>query len=108
MRENHLLTDSIPNAVFVMDSLTNIGPLERDVPTHMTVYGKLTIRGVTRPIVAPLFVVFSKDKEVGMTVESEFTVKLSDYGVPRPEFLFLKLAEQIDIFVNLKLVLGPL
>ncbi|HWO58099.1 MAG TPA: YceI family protein [bacterium] len=99
MRENHLHTDSFPNAVYAIDSVATAA----DGATVTTVYGRMTIHGQTRAMTVPASVAETGDG-TGYRLQSEFPLKITDFGIPRPEFLFLKLAEEVRIVVDLVIV----
>lgn len=101
MRENHLHTDSFPNAVFSLDSVSGDGSLSASSPTILVIYGQMTIHGVTRGITTPA--TLSGVGAGGIRIQTEFPLKITEYGIPRPEFLFLKLAEEVRIVVDLAL-----
>lgn len=100
MRENHLHTDSFPNAVFELDSVAGAGT-SAIAPTIVTIHGAMTIHGTTRVVSAPATITGLGSDAV--RVQAEFPLKITEYGVPRPEFLFLKLAEEVRIIVDLTL-----
>lgn len=99
MRENHLHTDSFPEAIFVLDSVTGAGSLAGVGLTQITVHGKMTIHGVTKPLAVPASL--TPADAGALRLQTEFPLKITDFGIPRPEFLFLKLAEDVRILVDL-------
>lgn len=101
MRENHLHTDSFPNAVFSLDSISGDGTLSAEAPMSLAIHGQMTIHGVTKSITTPA--TLSAVGAHGMRIQAEFPLKITEYGIPRPEFLFLKLAEEVRIVVDLSL-----
>jgi polyisoprenoid-binding protein YceI len=101
MRENHLHTDSFPSAVFTLDSISGNGELSADGPTPLAIHGQMTIHGVTKSVTTPA--TLSAAGTRGMRIQTEFPLKITEYGIPRPEFLFLKLAEEVRIIVDLTL-----
>lgn len=103
MRENHLYTDSFPNAVFVLDSVSGAKPLSGSEPSVLTVHGTMTIHGASRALTTQGTVQTVGDAGA-IRIQTEFPLKITDYGIPRPEFLFLKLAEEIKIVVDLTVV----
>lgn len=100
MRENHLHTDSFPSAVFELDSVAGAGTLTA-APTLITIHGTMTIHGTTKDISSPATITGLGADAV--RVQAEFPLKITEYGIPRPEFLFLKLAEEVRIIVDLTL-----
>lgn len=101
MRENHLHTDSFPSAVFSLDSISGAGALSHEASTSLAVHGQMTIHGVTKSVTSPA--TLSAAGAHGMRIQAEFPLKITEYGIPRPEFLFLKLAEEVRIVVDLTL-----
>lgn len=105
MRNNHLQTDSFPNAVFALDSVSGSHSMTPSGPTSITVHGTMTIHGVSRLLSAPATLLPVAGKAEGaVRLQTEFPLKMTDYGIPRPEFLFLKLAEEVKIVVDLTVV----
>lgn len=100
MRENHLHTDSFPHAVFELDSVAGAGA-SVGAPTVITLHGRMTIHGTTKGVSTPATI--SGIGSDAIRVQAEFPLKITEYGVPRPEFLFLKLAEEVRIVVDLTL-----
>lgn len=101
MRENHLNTDKYPEAVFQLISLSGADKLESGNEVSLEAHGKFTLHGVTRDMVIPATAIWYPDasstvlKSSGsaLHITGEFQVVLPDYEIPRPEFLFLKVAE---------------
>lgn len=103
MRENHLHTDSFPSAIFNVDSLRMLSS-PRTGTDSVAVYGVMTIRGVSQATAARGVVTTQPGSGEGARrFEAEFPLKITDFGIPRPEFLFLKLAEEVKIVVDLTL-----
>jgi polyisoprenoid-binding protein YceI len=102
MRENHLETAKYPEAVF---TLTRFISADQDSLTpgqtaHVLAEGDLALHGVTRSYQIPLTLTYDHSN---VTVAGEWTVKLADHEINRPAFLFLRLAEEIKITVNVTL-----
>lgn len=104
MRENHLHTDSFPNAIFRVDSLV-MTDTQRSATDTVTIHGAMTIHGVSRPMSALGLITEPTGSEASgaLRIHSEFPLRITDFGIPRPEFLFLKLAEEVKIVVDLTL-----
>jgi polyisoprenoid-binding protein YceI len=100
MRDNHLHTDSFPNAVFVIDSIRSRTATAEGA--EVMAHGTMTIHGTSRPISAAGTV--QSVSGAGMRIQTEFPLVITAYGIPRPEFLFLKLAEEVKIVVDLTIV----
>lgn len=96
MRENHLETGRFPTARFESIALVEPHP-DRFLEGRalgFEVEGRLTLHGVTRPVVLPVTVTqVTTDGRVELLAESRFEVKLSDYGIDRPQFLVMKLGD---------------
>jgi polyisoprenoid-binding protein YceI len=103
MRENHLETAKYPKAVF--DGVAVLGP--RDVslaagkPVVLQVEGTFTLHGVSRRIRIAVEATYRASEGGGqIAFQTRFPVLLSDHGISRPQFLFLKLAEAQEVRVS--------
>jgi polyisoprenoid-binding protein YceI len=106
MRENHLHTDEYPRAVFRGGRI--IGPFEgswtSEGGARFSLAGTFSLHGVTRPLAVPVEI--RSGKSGSLLVETAFEVRLSDFEIPRPQFLLLRLDEVQRIHV--RLVADPL
>jgi polyisoprenoid-binding protein YceI len=107
MRENHLHTDRFPKAVFRAGRIegkpvTAIPPGGR---ARFSLAGEFTLHGVTKAIQVPVDAVRMPGDS--LIVETSFEVLLSDYEIPRPEFLILRLDEKQHVEVRLTAVPPP-
>ncbi|MCB9357889.1 MAG: YceI family protein [Calditrichaeota bacterium] len=101
MRENHLETDTYPEAVFTLSALVIPGgTLTPGARTEVNVAGTLALHGQTRVIKPSAFLTLAQDGK-NLTIESSFSVLLQDYQIKRPEFLVMKLSEEQKIDVKL-------
>ena len=103
MRDDHLETATYPRAVFRSTRL--LGPsqpaLSEGGKTTFTLEGTLTLHGVAQTVQVPVEAeLVAKDGKTGVHAVVHFQVKLSDYKVPRPQFLFLRLDEVQRITVD--------
>jgi polyisoprenoid-binding protein YceI len=107
MRENHLETDSYPEAVFAPEQvLTSTAMvLTPGLTAQVRVGGQLTLHGVTHPVQADLDV--ARQPDGSLEVTGGFTVKLSDYQIKRPQFLVMKLADEQKVTLHLRAVPIP-
>lgn len=108
-----LHTDRHPKATFELTRLDadEGARLEYDKKVRGTVHGKLTIKGVTKDVSAPvtvgLFRTNEKLAKLGLTgdilrVKTELEITLADYGVQAPENLAgLKVADTVRINLDL-------
>ena len=103
MRENHLQTAKFPKAVF--DGAAVLSPagakLEAGKPVAFEIEGTFTLHGVSRRLKCSARATWSPETGGGsVAFTAEFPVALSDYAIPRPEFLFLKLADTQQVLVS--------
>ena len=121
MCEHQLETDKYPTAAFALKKVSALGDTASDSgqaarisltagqPAKVTIAGSMTVHGASHDITAPATVTYSpagsegKGKPAGnqMRLETSFPLKLADYAIVRPEFLFMKVAEEITITVEL-------
>lgn len=109
MCENHLQCDSFPNAVFTVDSVTladGSGPSLGAGSRKVGVKGSMAIHGQTRTVsvIGTVGAAIVGGNSPALRLQAVFPLKLADYGIPRPEFLFLKLSEEVKITVDLTIV----
>jgi len=98
MRENHLETAKYPEAVFT--GATVLSPAHAALsgkPVAFDVTGTFALHGVTRRLTAHADVTRSGNK---LAFTATFQVSLADYAIPRPQFLFLKLADTQELKVT--------
>jgi polyisoprenoid-binding protein YceI len=72
--------------------VTSVRPLDggRDV----TIRGALTLHGVTRELAVPVRV---REDGALVRLEGERPLRMSDYGIPIPTFLFLAVEDQVTM-----------
>ena len=113
MRDNHLETGEFPDATFTLTRLissdkTALLPGET---ANAVAEGEFTIHGVNKVYQIPVKLYYAKTNKAAesrlggskgdlLSVSAEFTVKLSDHQIKRPELLFLKLADDQKIEVS--------
>ncbi len=110
MCEHHLETDKFPVATFVSSGLGKLGPdrLDPGVGVELELAGTFTLHGVSREVTIPVTVAFqSTEAGVSLRVISDFQIKLSDYGIARPQFLILKLDEVQRIHFDVTAFASP-
>ncbi len=96
MRENHLETDRYPSAVFTGAAVASPAGAKLDpgVPVTFAIEGTFALHGVSRRLRTNVEVTL--EEQAGrrrLRFATAFPVALSDYGISRPKFLFLKLAD---------------
>lgn len=100
MRENHLHTDKFPTATFLGGRLTNLSAqsLGEGQKVTGTIAGTMRLHGVEKPLQASIEMSYQGGV---LHVVSRFKLKLADYGIPRPQFLVMKLDESQAVTVDL-------
>ncbi|MDP2361854.1 MAG: YceI family protein [bacterium] len=110
MRENHLHTDKHPVTRFEMKSLTGqVPPLKAGTTARLTASGDFALHGVTKPRTVPVDVTWhaegsgtpARHKGEVLHLLCRFVVALADHQIPRPQFLFMKVAETMEVTVDL-------
>lgn len=110
MRENHLETARFPTAVFeggtVLDPSDHALASGRKVTLGLT--GRFELHGVRRTITVPVEVTRENAEGAArLSISAAFPVRLSDYGISRPKFLVLKLADEQAVSVRVTAVSRP-
>jgi polyisoprenoid-binding protein YceI len=114
MRGQFLETAKYPKAVFEMTKIQKAGAntLDDQKPLELMVDGNFTVHGITKAISIPLTVTFMKESDDTKTrlpgdlihIEGTWNILLSEYNIPRPQFLILKVDDKqkvnIDVFAS--------
>jgi polyisoprenoid-binding protein YceI len=103
MRENHLETAKYPKAVFT--GATVGGPagakLEPGQPVWFDVEGTFALHGVSRRLRTQVEVTLEdQGGKRRLRFKTAFPVSLAAYAISRPQFLFLKLADEQAVKVS--------
>ena len=96
--ENYLESDIFPNATFqgkVLDPKTYV-----QTNGKTRVEGDLTIHGQTNKIIVEGEMARNKDK---IKINAKFSVKLVDYNIDIPTVVMYKIAEEIEIDIDIEL-----
>lgn len=107
MRQNHLHTDKHPFTRFDLKSLEGSLPaLQAGKSATLKATGDFTLHGVTKSRTVPVEVTWYPDggkdaKAEVLHLVCRFDVALKDHQIPRPEFLFMKVAESMQVIVDL-------
>ena len=103
MRQNQLETGKYPEAVFTLTSLTlPSGGLPEGILTRVNVKGTFSLHGVEHSIEPESYITLSNSSSgTAISVASNFTLRLADYNIKRPQFLMLRLAEEQQMTVKL-------
>jgi polyisoprenoid-binding protein YceI len=95
MRESHLETARYPTIAFQSTKVKAIAPtLRADETQEMEVTGTLSLHGIEKVISFPVKAV-RRGGELAVTGET--TVRMTDYGIPIPGFLFMKVKDQVKV-----------
>jgi len=95
MRENYLETDKFPYATF-SGKITEWHELKDTI--YVLVNGDMEIHGTVNNLVAEGKLI---KIEKGFRIFSEFELKLTDYNIEIPSFMFFKISDIIRIKLNL-------
>lgn len=93
--EKYMDTEKFPKATF-QGKITGYQQ-KASGPQAAKANGKLTVHGVTKDVEIPGTV---EIKDGSVLLQSKFTVKLDDYGVPRPKLLWQNIAEEVEVSID--------
>ena len=103
MRLDFLETAKYPTASFSLTRFESV-----DKPTLMPgdtvqagLEGDFTVHGVTKPYHIPVMLILSDDHTLFVT--GNWVVQLADHNISRPELLFMRLAEEQNIYISISL-----
>lgn len=94
--EHYMETSKYPKSTFV-GKMVNFRKCEEDCEFGIIAKGKLTIHGITKVVTIP---VQMKKKGEDLTIASDFTVQLADFGIEIPLILEGKISPSIDVAVH--------
>ena len=111
MRRKHLFVDVFPTATFTLSALDipagGAPPLAAGKPVTGTAHGTLTLHGVTRTVVPTITVTRERDAATGrdaLHIVAAFVVRLDDYRIPTPRFLFITVKQDHPVTVDIRAV----
>lgn len=109
MRDNFLETKKYPKATFILKTVQSATVLKPGVKTKLIANGDFTLHGKTVKKTIPVYVTYFKkcpmteQKMPGchlLQVNAQFPVAfVKDHGVQRPEIVFQKLADTVEVKV---------
>jgi len=117
LRDEHLASDSWldakknPYAIFEVTSVSGVSELQPNKEVSATVKGKFTLHGVTRDVTAKAKVRYVPESQATkearvkgdiLRIQATFSVHLEDYKVSVPTIVRLKVAEQIEVKVDIR------
>lgn len=91
--ENYLESDIYPKSTFVGSVLENKNG-------QTTVVGDLKIHGVSNRVKVDGIMIHRKES---VSISAQFAVSLEDYNIKIPKIVMYKVAEEIDVKVNIEL-----
>ncbi|PIQ09078.1 MAG: hypothetical protein COW71_08340 [Ignavibacteriales bacterium CG18_big_fil_WC_8_21_14_2_50_31_20] len=116
LRDEHLISENwlnakkYPTAEFHLTGIKNASSnkLNDAEKVSITLVGKFSVHGVTKDIEVPATLIYFKESEKTkakapgnlLVANSEFSIKLSDYGVNIPSMVLGKVNEEVKINVN--------
>jgi polyisoprenoid-binding protein YceI len=99
--ENYVESNKYPNATF-QGKITNIDQIDFTKPGtyDAEVSGELTIHNVTNKVTAKGTFEVTPDMIHG---KSKFSIRIADYNISIPEIVAQKIAEVVDIYVDVQM-----
>ena len=99
--ENYMESDKLPNATFI-GKVTNLSDIDftKNGTYTATVEGKLTIHGITNDVKETGTFDVNGDKVTG---DAKFNIKPEDYDIKIPTTVINKIADHIEVTVNVPL-----
>ena len=95
MRESHLETARYPTIAFHSTKVKAIAPtLRADETQEMEITGALSLHGIERVISFPVKAVRRGGE---LVVTGETSLRMTDYGIPIPGFLFMKVKDEVKV-----------
>ena len=120
MRKDFLETAKYPTGTFKLTRFVSADKpsLVAGQPVHAVIEGDFTVHGVTKSYQIPVTLTFdsasqsSKMRLSGNTgnilaIDGNWTIKLADHNINRPQMLFMRLAEEQHIVISIALTDAP-
>ncbi|MCI0409159.1 MAG: YceI family protein [Acidobacteria bacterium] len=105
MRDSHLETGRHPVIVFQSSKVKAIAPTLRAGETQeMEVTGALSLHGTERVISFPVKAVRRGEE---LVVTGETSLRMTDYGIPIPAFLFMKVKDEVKVMFEVVATPSP-
>jgi polyisoprenoid-binding protein YceI len=107
MKERYLETARFPQATFTLKTL-DLGDAAAEHPfpaRRVPFTGTLGLHGVERPVTGEATVIRDAKK---VTVDAAFALQIQDFGIERPGYLGITLADEVKVKVHISApVEGP-
>lgn len=94
--EKYMESDKFPKATF-QGIIAGFDPTAKGAQ-QLKAKGKLTIHGVTKEVEIPGTLEKAGDK---ISLKSKFIIKLEDYNITRPQIMWTKIADQVEVTADL-------
>lgn len=109
MRDNHLHTKDHPRTRFTARKVTGGGELQDGKPLKVKVTGDLDLHGVVKERTLDAVLTWHSDGRKTpaavagpvLHLQASYDIALADHAIPRPAFLFMKMAEAVNMSVDL-------
>jgi polyisoprenoid-binding protein YceI len=102
MHNKVLESEEFPLMVFQAESLE--GGFEPEGTSELQLHGTLSLHGQNHPVVLPVTI----EAEAGhVKARSEFPVPYVEWGLKNPSFLFLRVADEVEVVVETEGTLSP-
>lgn len=109
-RDNYLHTEKYPTATFTFNKIVKSDKkaVKKGESVKVTIAGTMMMHGMKKDMEIQTTITYlNAIKELEgygykgdlLVIKSDFNIKLADFGIERPEFLMLKLADEINIDV---------
>jgi len=99
MWEDYLEVGKFPEIRFI---LTGLADLRKDAGVvGVILEGEIALHGVTKDLRIPVTLILG---DRGLEVKGKTTLKMSDYAIERPSFLFITVKDEVD--VRFRVVVG--
>ena len=92
---------AFPNAIFTLDSIEDVAAIQG--VQSFTANGSFELHGVKQAVKVPMVMTLAQDGSKQLNVSGEFTVKLADYGIVVMPVLFITVADNAQVKLNLTL-----
>lgn len=93
--EKYLESEKFPKSTFA-GTITGLNVATQGVQS-VSASGKLTIHGVTNPVVIPGTAEMQAGK---ISLKSKFVIRLADYNITIPQLMWQNIAEQVEVTVD--------
>jgi polyisoprenoid-binding protein YceI len=109
MRDNHLHTKDHPTTSFKVKKVIGGGELQDGKPLKVKVVGDLDLHGVVKERTLDAVLTWHSDGKKTpaavagpvLRMQVKYDVALADHAIPRPAFLFMKMAEAVNMDVDI-------